>query len=45
MLEAHCSTAGEHIKRAENTLLSEVGGYLFPDVREGEMTRPALCSQ
>lgn len=31
MLDVHRSTAGEHIKRAENTLLSEVGGYLFPD--------------
>lgn len=31
MLEVHRSTAGEHIKRAENTLLSEVGDNLFPD--------------
>lgn len=31
-LDVHHSTAGEHIKRAENTLLSEVGRHLFPDV-------------
>jgi hypothetical protein len=31
-LEGHHSTAGEHIKRAENTLLSKVRSHLFPDV-------------
>ncbi|SFR48323.1 MULTISPECIES: helix-turn-helix domain-containing protein [Halorubrum] len=31
-LDVHHSTAGEHIKRVENTLLSEVGRHLFPDV-------------
>ncbi|GAA0541452.1 helix-turn-helix domain-containing protein [Halorubrum ejinorense] len=31
-LDVHHSTAGEHIKRAENTPLSEVGRHMFPDV-------------
>lgn len=35
MLDVHRSTAGEHIKRAENTLLSEVGVHLFPDTGGG----------
>lgn len=35
MLEVHRSTAGEHIKRAENTLLSEVGDNLFPNTVDG----------
>jgi predicted DNA binding protein len=35
LLEVHRSTAGEHIKRAENTLLSEVGDNLFPDAANG----------
>jgi predicted DNA binding protein len=29
-LGVHRSTAGEHVKRAENTILSEIGGRLFP---------------
>ena len=29
-LGVHRSTAGEHVKRAENTLLSEIGARLFP---------------
>lgn len=31
LLKVHRSTAGEHIKRAETTLLSEVGRHLFPE--------------
>ena len=30
-LGVHRSTAGEHVKRAENTLLSEIGARLFPE--------------
>jgi predicted DNA binding protein len=36
MLDVHRSTAGEHIKHAENTLMSEVGEDLFPDAVSGE---------
>jgi len=36
MLDVHRSTAGEDIKHAENTLMSEVGEDLFPDAVSGE---------
>lgn len=35
MLDVHRSTAGEHIKRAENILLSEIGTHLFPETAGG----------
>jgi len=35
-LEVHRSTAGEHVKRAENTLLSEIGARLFPGATTGD---------
>jgi len=38
-LGVHRSTAGEHVKRAENALLSEIGARLFPDLETG---RPEL---
>lgn len=31
MLDVHRSTAGEHIKRAENILLSQIGAHFFPE--------------
>ncbi|PSQ11332.1 hypothetical protein BRC93_05900 [Halobacteriales archaeon QS_5_70_15] len=34
-LGVHRSTAGEHLKRAEDALLSEVGSRLFPGVEAG----------
>jgi predicted DNA binding protein len=38
-LGVHRSTAGEHVKRAENTLLSEIGSRLFPgEADEGRET-------
>jgi predicted DNA binding protein len=38
-LNVHRSTAGEHVKRAENTLLSEIGARLFPgEAGEGRET-------
>lgn len=43
-LDVHHSTAGEHIKRAENTLLSEVGRHLFPDVVNQSTQPEALRS-
>lgn len=35
LLEVHRSTAGEHIKRVETTLLSEMGRHLFPELAQG----------
>jgi predicted DNA binding protein len=35
-LGVHRSTAGEHVKRAENTLLSEIGDRLFPGTTAGD---------
>lgn len=44
-LGVHRSTAGEHIKRAENTLLSEIGSRLFPwDTSERRIEPPELPS-
>ena len=34
-LGIHRSTAGEHVKRAENAVLSEVGSRLFPGIESG----------
>ena len=39
-LGVHRSTAGEHVKRAENTLLSEIGARLFPTDASGYRTDP-----
>lgn len=42
-LGVHRSTAGEHVKRAENTLLSEIGSRLFPgDATENRAEPPEL---
>ena len=39
-LGVHRSTAGEHVKRAENTLLSEIGARLFPGATTGSRDDP-----
>lgn len=39
-LGVHRSTAGEHIKRAENTLLSEIGSRLFPGNETAKRVEP-----
>lgn len=39
-LGVHRSTAGEHVKRAENTLLSEIGSQLFPENETVERAEP-----
>ncbi|MXR40513.1 hypothetical protein GRX01_04010 [Halobaculum sp. WSA2] len=44
LLGVHRSTAGEHIKRAEETLLSEIGAYIFPDIADREL-HPDVPSQ
>jgi hypothetical protein len=40
-LGVHRSTAGEHVKRAENTLLSEIGARLFPGVDAEPLDPPS----